>query len=252
MPITGTPPQPAFDPLSSRVLFLWIGISSAVASVVLGGTLCLVIPEFVFAFMALSGPAAAVYTALLRAAAGGRLVGLHTGMYAVLGMTHLFWCSGLVYLLQIVVPQTGLAGPAIATAVVYGTVIAYDFHRWWPAAAIITPIAVPILVLSAIEPAWGKAMTHAAIFMLHLVVSGCLAVLAAQRLSIDQQNLAKGFCCLSCGYDIRGISDRCPECGNLWKRLGGTVYGTRLRRTWLFSGIALLLAAAAIWAFVPL
>ncbi len=64
-----------------------------------------------------------------------------------------------------------------------------------------------------------------------------------------------GRSCSHCSYPMtswRASANRCPECGNLWKSLGGTVYGTRLRRAWLFSGIALLLAAAAIWAFVPL
>ncbi len=65
----------------------------------------------------------------------------------------------------------------------------------------------------------------------------------------------RGRSCSRCSYRLtswRGSADRCPECANPWKRLGGTVYGTRLHRAWLLSGITLLLAAAAIWAFVPL
>lgn len=65
----------------------------------------------------------------------------------------------------------------------------------------------------------------------------------------------RGRSCARCNYRFtswRASADRCPECGNPWKRLGGTVYGTRLHRAWLLSGIALLLAAASIWAFVPL
>lgn len=65
----------------------------------------------------------------------------------------------------------------------------------------------------------------------------------------------RGRSCSRCSYPMiswRASADRCPECGNPWKRLGGTIYGTRLHRAWLLSGISLLLAAAAIWAFVPL
>lgn len=61
--------------------------------------------------------------------------------------------------------------------------------------------------------------------------------------------------CSRCSYRLtswRASANLCPECANPWKRLGGTVYGTRLHRAWLLSGIPLLLAAAAIWAFVPL
>ena len=65
----------------------------------------------------------------------------------------------------------------------------------------------------------------------------------------------RGRRCARCSYSLtswRASANRCPECGNQWKRLGGTRYGTRLHRAWLYSGVALLLAAASIWAFVPL
>ena len=64
----------------------------------------------------------------------------------------------------------------------------------------------------------------------------------------------RGRSCARCAYPFtswRGSADLCPECASPWKRLGGTVYGTRLHRAWFFSGIALLVAAGAIWAFVP-
>jgi hypothetical protein len=65
---------------------------------------------------------------------------------------------------------------------------------------------------------------------------------------------SRGRSCSRCTYRMnswRGSADRCPECGNLWKRLGGTLYGRRISRAWLFAGVALLVAALGVWAFAP-
>lgn len=53
--------------------------------------------------------------------------------------------------------------------------------------------------------------------------------------------------CARCGYNLTGLSGEvCPECGDPYGRPGGTVFGTRQRRTGnLVAGIVLLGVAAA-------
>ncbi len=67
--------------------------------------------------------------------------------------------------------------------------------------------------------------------------------------------LGTGRRCSRCAYrmvSFRQSLERCPECGNPWKRLGGTVFGHRPPRAVLYVGCSLLIVAAAIWALVPI
>jgi len=68
-------------------------------------------------------------------------------------------------------------------------------------------------------------------------------------------NYGSGRRCSRCEYRMttfRGSPDLCPECGSHWKHLGGTIFGRRPPRALLYLGVAMLLAAAAIWALVPI
>lgn len=123
----------------------------------------------------------------------------------------------------------------LVTPVVF---LAQTTHKWINAAD------VPAHITVVSPPRFGEA------FLFLFIYFG--STLLAIPLIVIRR---RGRSCSRCSYPMtswRASADRCPECGNPWKRLGGTVYGTRLHRAWLLSGITLLLAAAAIWAFVPL
>jgi len=116
--------------------------------------------------------------------------------------------------------------------------LAQTIHKWLNAAN------VPAHITVVSPPRFAEA------FLFLLIYFG--STLLAIALIITR---GRGRACSRCTYRLtswRASADRCPECGNRWKRLGGTRYGTRLHHAWLLSGIALLLAAASIWAFVAL
>lgn len=116
--------------------------------------------------------------------------------------------------------------------------------------------AINMLLPLAVVPLWAYyAISSHYAGGWSSVATLTLVYLAWLLIALSTLHLGSGRRCSRCEYHMttfRGSPDLCPECGSHWKSLGGTVFGHRPPRALLYLGLALLLAAAAIWALVPI
>ena len=102
--------------------------------------------------------------------------------------------------------------------------LAFDRHQNWlfecaavPKASIL-PTSVTHPIILHLQRAETNEEDSVWLFSIPLWLPLILAaILPGVRLFFYRRQYRRRVCgcCLSCGYDLRGIADRCPECGNL-------------------------------------
>ena len=176
------------------------------------------VPLFTAGYAIFSGVAAAIYGGLFRAAIGGRWTGLMVTFYALLGASHIVWCSLFAKVLASTIVLPAAWDPhefgwlVIATGLVYVLVLCVDQRSIVPVFALVPAMVVGVTLFRLFDgglSAWlafsgGVTPLHAAIAL--VMRRRAIAVIAADRLKLQSF-------CGQCGYDIRGLTDRCPECG---------------------------------------
>lgn len=177
-----------------------------------------IVPFFAGSYVLFSGVAAAIYGGLFRAAIGGRFSGLVVTFYALLGVSHIAWCSFLATVLARVITLPAALDPSefgwwvIATGLVYMLVLCVDQRSLVPVVVFVPAIVLGVTLFRLFDGGlseWlafsgGVTPLHAAIVF--VMRRRAIAVIAADRLKLQ-------LFCAECNYDIRGISGRCPECG---------------------------------------
>ncbi len=176
------------------------------------------VPYFVGAYILFSGVTAAIYTGLLRAAIGGRFSALVVTFYALLGVSHIAWCSLLATALANAITLPAALDPSefgwwvIATGLVYMLVMCVDQRSLVPVLVLVPAIVLGVTVFRLFDGGLSEWLAFSGgVTPLHAGIAFVMRRRAISAIAADRLKLA-AFCG-QCGYDIRGISGRCPECG---------------------------------------
>jgi len=193
---------------------LGIGLGSFVAF----AAVIAIIPMGLTAWM-FSGFAVAFYGGFLRRALDGRLWPVVVGLVVILGITQLGWGMWLHQAGSAALNEArfgedrGFHVALIGTAIVFGCVLSIDRRQWLP---LILPLCAAaagsamLALRSQGTSRWAEYLEAWSVLPLHVALAWPLYRDAKRAV----RSLADGGDrCLSCGYDIRGITDRCPECG---------------------------------------
>lgn len=164
-------------------------------------------------YLLFSGPAVALYTVLLRLAAGGRWVNTESILLGVLGGTHILWMFLALAVVQTAFGGLSLVHPFFLTGVVFAAAVAAVTRSW---RTLIVMLLAALLAMgwvlslqSRSEDLVGPVL---ATTTLHIAITWCLARWAWRRVCDDVERV-RGVICLECSYDVRGVGSVCPECG---------------------------------------
>lgn len=176
------------------------------------------VPLFTTAYAMFSGVAAAIYCGLFRAAIGGRWTGLAVTLYALLGVSHIAWClllatalAGAIMLLTVADPQW-FGWWVIATGLVYMLVLCVDQRSVVPICVFVPAIVLGVTLFGLLDGGLSEQLAFSGgVTPLHAAIAFVMRRRAITAIAADRLKLQSS--CGQCDYDIRGIADRCPECG---------------------------------------